>query len=848
MTEVAQADIQLGGTAQFSKDAGNVKAGLAGIGQSMELTRNQALFLSFGMYAMAGIINKAVNITSQLQQTMMEATRAVEQQATVVNTLLPGIEDNFGSVRQEMIRLGIETEFTSKQAGQAMERLAMSGFEMNEVLQATESTLSLATIGMIDTGEAADLTAGIIRSFNLDASDLEATVAEVAYAITNSANTATDLGEALKFVGAIASQLSLEFEGINAFLMNAGNNMIRGGIAGRGLRQSLLNLSKALGITTDEGLNAGSVIEQYGLELTNADGSMIQMIDIADELNNKLGDLTATQKLAALSALFGARAATAWAAALDDEAIAQMKKWEYEMQVASARTTIHSNIVENSAEVLGTWVNQLQAGQTAIDYFTEELGYSVEAAIDIENVLVSGRETIKQYTEEGMSAADATARWVEEMEAISSVSEIVRERLQTLNGSIILLQASMDTMWESIGSQMAPVMQTWNNLIRITADALAKMPPWLATIIGLGIILITVFGGLFAKTLMLLGSFIMMIAAFKAMGKDMMKVNIDTKMLSASFKFLRIETQKLTWEIIKLTVGGFLKLMAVIAPLILIFLVAEHVSIKYGKAAGWLTGIVLTLAYAYVFLNAKIYKTQRAIVAKYMAQLKEVIITKSSTAANIADAYATWKLNTANRAAVVSLMGVKNARMKVIAGQLWSILLKVKDYLVTKMFTIQTWFGVAANYALSNSFKALTISMLPVLGIMGAIALAIGAVAMAMRDQEEVADETMAHSTIPDAFKSGSKHIRKTLGTLEHDIKGTDISPNEPSMGSDASGFGNKTVYVAGPSTTVTMGNITLSGTPKDLEKMKFMVKQGVEEAVRKSNREWAKRAAQQGV
>jgi len=85
--------VGLDGVAKFTANSNTVKKNVKGIGEAMEITRNQALFLSFGMFALAGIVRKFVNVADNMKDSMFAATRAVEKQETVVNTILPPTAD-----------------------------------------------------------------------------------------------------------------------------------------------------------------------------------------------------------------------------------------------------------------------------------------------------------------------------------------------------------------------------------------------------------------------------------------------------------------------------------------------------------------------------------------------------------------------------------------------------------------------------------------------------------------------------------------------------------------------------------------------------------------------------------
>ena len=158
--------------------------------------------------------------------------------------------------------LGATTRFTAAQAGEGLLALSRAGFEVEESTAAIAATLDLATAGMMELGEASEITSKTIRQFGLEASDAE----RVADVLTNTANstnsTIQTLGQAMSFAGTAARSMGIDVEETAAalgVLMDAG---IDSGRAGRALRQIMIKLVnpskkaqevfKELGITWDE--------------------------------------------------------------------------------------------------------------------------------------------------------------------------------------------------------------------------------------------------------------------------------------------------------------------------------------------------------------------------------------------------------------------------------------------------------------------------------------------------------------------------------------------------------------------------------------------------------------------
>lgn len=88
------------------------------------------------------------------------------------------------------------------------------------------------------------------------------------------------------------------------------NSGIKGEMAGTQLRTGMLRLASP---TKD----MATIIDKYGLSLTNADGSMKSFMEMMQMYRTKLGDLTEAEQAEAVSTLFGMEATAGWLAIIN---------------------------------------------------------------------------------------------------------------------------------------------------------------------------------------------------------------------------------------------------------------------------------------------------------------------------------------------------------------------------------------------------------------------------------------------------------------------------------------------------------------------------------------------------
>lgn len=234
-----------------------------------------------------------------------------EQSMSKVSALSGATGDDLERLEGQARELGKTTVFSATQAAEAQAFLAMAGYEVNEILDSMPGLLNLAAAGQMDLGRAADITTNIMSAFGIEA-DRTAHVADVLAKASASANTdVSQLGEAIKYLGPVANSLGWSLEESTAAVMSLSNAGIQGSMAGQAFASSLARLAKP----TREMEN---LMRDLNISFFDADGVMRPLPDVIAELERGLQGMTAEQKSAALSTLFGAEAYKHWAVLLDE--------------------------------------------------------------------------------------------------------------------------------------------------------------------------------------------------------------------------------------------------------------------------------------------------------------------------------------------------------------------------------------------------------------------------------------------------------------------------------------------------------------------------------------------------
>jgi len=245
-----------------------------------------------GVLALSAFVALSVVVGAKFGQSMSR-----------VKALTGATTQEFQALREEAKRLGKATEFSANQAADAMSIFAMAGFKTKDVITAMAPTLDFAAASGLDLASAADIAARVMGGMQLKAEDLEHTMDVLTKAFTSANMDATDLGEAMKFVGAVGRTVGKDVEeivGSLTALAAAGN---RGSMAGTGLRKVLMGLATS---------KVQKKMEKLGVSVVDASGSMKPMSKLIGDLVKATKHLSEMEIADLGVQMFGARGGVAF--------------------------------------------------------------------------------------------------------------------------------------------------------------------------------------------------------------------------------------------------------------------------------------------------------------------------------------------------------------------------------------------------------------------------------------------------------------------------------------------------------------------------------------------------------
>ena len=224
--------------------------------------------------------------TAATAVTFAKFEASLTRAAAVASGGAKGFEQSFSAMSASAIELAGRSQFTAKQVAEGMGFMAMAGSDAKQTIEAMPAAIMLASAAQQDLASATDTVTNIMAGFNIKADENGTTSQKLAEAnnilvgtFANANVTLTELGEAMKIAGPVASTLGGSIEDVSAALGVLGKAGIKGTDAGTGLKRIFTSLAKDSVPKVKKALNTLGV----SLDLVEKEGlsGMIRQLEIA---------------------------------------------------------------------------------------------------------------------------------------------------------------------------------------------------------------------------------------------------------------------------------------------------------------------------------------------------------------------------------------------------------------------------------------------------------------------------------------------------------------------------------------------------------------------------------------
>lgn len=206
--------------------------------------------------------------------------------------------EQFDRLRDKAIEMGAQTMYSATESAEALQYMALAGWDTEDMLDGLEPILKLAGAAGMDLGRASDIVTDGLTAMGLTAKDAAHFADVLAVAMSKSNTDVNQLGEAFKYVAPLAGAMGYNIEDLSLALGLMANAGIKASQGGTSLRRVLQNLSNP----TDK---VAGAMEKLGISMFNPDGSAKSLYDLMVELRESMRGLSEEEQAMYASTIAG---------------------------------------------------------------------------------------------------------------------------------------------------------------------------------------------------------------------------------------------------------------------------------------------------------------------------------------------------------------------------------------------------------------------------------------------------------------------------------------------------------------------------------------------------------------
>ena len=222
-----------------------------------------------------------------------EFDKSMSQVAATMGTTV----DQISELRDFAMDMGATTAFSATEAAEALNFMALAGYDAETSMKMLPNVLNLAAAGNMSLARASDMVTDAQTALGLTLPETEKLVDKMAKTSSKTNTSVEQLGDAILTVGGTAKSLKGGTTELATMLGVLADNGIKGAEGGTALRNVIL----ALSAPTD---TAAKKLDELGVSAYDADGNMRALPDVFADLNHAMEGMTQGEKTEVLNTIF----------------------------------------------------------------------------------------------------------------------------------------------------------------------------------------------------------------------------------------------------------------------------------------------------------------------------------------------------------------------------------------------------------------------------------------------------------------------------------------------------------------------------------------------------------------
>ena len=367
-------------------------------------------------------LRESVSVLAAFYYKLSENTQELiefERELMNANSVFQVTRDELFTTGDVVVQFGQKFGLEMQNGATGLYQLASAGLSASDSLKVLPQTLKLSMAVQGDHNTISKLVTQTLFGFEMEMDQAAIVADKFAYAIQKSLIEYQDLASAVKFALPFFTTTGQSIDQLLGALQILTNRALEAGIAGRGLRQGLAELAESIGDSTAR-------FREYGIEVTDAQGNMLELTEIAANFSKVLsaGVINDTELLTTLIEDLNVRGATAFVHLVQasDEFTQAVKDTEGAggeldkmVRIQNESIGAQIQILKNNVAMMFLYRDANYEGTQYLNAFHEAM---VTAVASLRDMLVVERDGTAQLTEFGLAIQKVAITGVQEMQKI----------------------------------------------------------------------------------------------------------------------------------------------------------------------------------------------------------------------------------------------------------------------------------------------------------------------------------------------------------------------------------------------------------------------------------------------
>lgn len=399
--------------------------------------------------ALAGLGAYAVKVGSEFESSMSQVAATMGMTTEEIHNGSEAYETLATAAKNA----GATTKFTATQAADALNYLALAGYDAATSAEVLPSVLNLAAAGGLELAYASDLATDAMAALGIEASAANLTKFgdQMAMASSKANYSVAQLGEAILTVGGTAKNLAGGTVELNTALGVLANRGIKGAEGGTALRNMILSLSAP----TDK---AAATMKSLGVSAFDAEGNLRPLNAVFKDLDAAMRNLSGEEKTNILNDIFNKvdlKSAEAMLAGCGEE-----------FDNLAEAITNSDDAMQNMADVQ---MDNLKGQITLLQSAVEGLGVALYENID--GMIKDAVGAAAGYVSELNAVMGAAFADTENVENVEKVTKALVELGYSAEEADALVGTGMNGVVSSLGDILAQALSDIANAAPALLDA-----------------------------------------------------------------------------------------------------------------------------------------------------------------------------------------------------------------------------------------------------------------------------------------------------------------------------------------------------------------------------------------